>query len=102
MVIGRVFERLGHLVIRSVDRHPMNENYALVYNNEDLILAVDVGSFGPGRNVPLRLGNLIKETLDFLRFNPRSSPGLACVLKIFIPDPMCFCLIDARSREHIK
>jgi hypothetical protein len=82
----------------------MAENHALVYNNEELILAVDVdvGSFGPGRNVPLRPGNLIKETLGFLGFNPRSSPRLACVLIIFILDPLCFYLIDARSREHIK
>jgi hypothetical protein len=63
MVIGQVFERLGHLVIRSVDRHPMDENRALVYYNKDLILAVDVGSFGPGRNVPLWPGNLIKKKL---------------------------------------
>jgi hypothetical protein len=75
MVIRRVFEHLVHFEIRSVDRESDACKRALVYNNEDLILAVDVGSFIPGRNIPLRPGNFIKETLGFLVFNPQSNRG---------------------------
>jgi hypothetical protein len=54
MAIGRVSSawvvwRSGPLIW-----HPRTMNRALVYNCEDLILAVDVGSCGSGRNIPLR------------------------------------------------
>jgi hypothetical protein len=60
-----VFERLGHFEIWSVDWASDGCKRALVYNNEDLILAVDVGSFGPDLRIPLRRGNFIKETLSY-------------------------------------
>jgi hypothetical protein len=54
------------------------KNRALVYNNEDLILAVDVGSCGSGRNIPLRPGIFVKETLEDLLTNPRSMGTVLC------------------------
>jgi hypothetical protein len=59
-------------LIQSVDRASDGCNRTLVYNGRDLILAVDVGSSGPSRNIPLRPGNFVNETLAFLGINPQS------------------------------
>jgi hypothetical protein len=77
-------------------------NRALVYNSEDLILAVDVGSCGSGRNIPLRPGIFVKETPCFRRINPPSSGTILCVSVILRPRPLDFPDIDTQSRTDSK
>jgi hypothetical protein len=70
-----------------------------VYNNEDLILVVDVGSCGSGRNIPLRLGIFVKENLEDLLTNPRSMDTILCVSKILRQSPLTYPEIEAQSRD---
>jgi hypothetical protein len=48
-----------------VDHQSNGSECLQVDGRVDLILAVDVGSFGPGRNIPLQLDDFIKETLSY-------------------------------------
>jgi hypothetical protein len=59
-------------LFQSVDRASDGCDCTLVYKNKDLILAIDVGSSDPSRNIPLRPDRFVNETLDFLGLNPPS------------------------------
>jgi hypothetical protein len=60
----------GYDLLRGADLGLDDGRSAPFHHASNLILIVDLGSCGPGRNIPFRLGKFIKETLSFLDSNP--------------------------------